>query len=322
MDIQLVFLVLVFLAVVMLSQLLFVSVNSPQRADTKELKKQLDTLISADQYFPKQLLLNSRLNNLSALRKSIEELPWVSDFTFKLELSGSKMLGHEYLAIAGIISTFLSVLLWLVTRDILVSGVCWLATLAAFHFKLQRDIAKRMDRIEEQFPEALDVLKRGLQAGYAFNEALKLVFEELKGDLSDELKLLFQRINLGADLKTAMLAFVRRVPSTSAMAFSSAVNIQKETGGNLAENIENLSVLIRQRFKFRRKVKTLSAEGRLSGWILVLLPFALFALLYLTTPTYVSELFTTEEGHELLKWGLIGMLVGTIWIKKLLELEA
>lgn len=321
MSMQIIFLGLVFLAVVMLSQMLFVSVNSPQRADSKELKKQLDILIAQDSYFPKQLLLNTRLNSLSAFRRSLEDIPFIRDITFKLELSGSKMLGHEFVAIAGIVSFFLAVLLWLLTRDVLVSIVCFGATLAAFHFKLQRDIAKRMDRIEEQFPEALDVLKRGLQAGYAFNEALKLVFEELKGDLSDELKLLFQRINLGADLKAAMLSFVRRVPSTSAMAFSSSVNIQKETGGNLAENIENLSVLIRQRFKFRRKVKTLSAEGRMSGWILVLLPFALFAVLYITTPSYVSELFTSESGHELLKWGLIGMLAGTFWIKKILEVE-
>ncbi|WP_205912279.1 type II secretion system F family protein [Salinimonas iocasae] len=322
MSIQIIFLGLVFLAVVLLSQMLFVSVNSPQRADSKELKRQLDILVEQDSYFPRQLLLNTRLNQLSAFRRSLENIPVVKSFTFKLELSGSKMLGHEFLFIAVIVSTVLAAILWVLSRDLLVSIVCFGATMAAFNFKLQRDINKRMDRIEEQFPEALDVLKRGLQAGYSFNEALKLVYEELAGDLSNELKLLFQRINLGADLKVAMLAFVRRVPSTSAMAFASAVNIQKETGGNLAENIENLSVLIRQRFRFRRKVRTLSAEGRLSGWILVLLPFALFALLYVTTPSYVSELFTTESGHELLKWGLIGMLAGTFWIKKLLELEA
>ncbi|WP_232364499.1 type II secretion system F family protein [Salinimonas lutimaris] len=322
MSMQLVFLGLVFLAVVMLSQMLFVSINSPQRADSRELKKQLDTLIAQDRYFPGHLLINTRLESLSAARKALESLPFVKDTTFRLELSGSRMLGHEYITIATLVSLFLAVLLWLLTRDLLVASLCFAATIGGFFMKLQRDINQRMERIEEQFPEALDVLKRGLQAGYAFNEALKLVFEELQGDLSNELKLLFQRINLGADIKAAMLSFVRRVPSTSAMAFSSAVNIQKETGGNLAENIENLSVLIRQRFRFRRKVKTLSAEGRLSGWILVLLPFALFALLYITTPDYVSELFTTESGHELLKWGLIGMVAGTFWIKKLLELEA
>lgn len=322
MSMQLIFLGMVFLAVVMLSQMLFVSVNSPQRADSKELKKQLDVLIAQDSYFPKQLLINSRLNSISPLRKSIENIPFIQAITFKLELSGSRLLGHEYVVIAGIVSLFLSVLLWVITRDITVSVVCFAATLFAFHFKVQRDTSKRMDRIEEQFPEALDVLKRGLQAGYAFNESLKLVFEELQGELSKELKLLFQRVNLGADLKVAMLSFVRRVPSTSAMAFASAVNIQKETGGNLAENIEKLSVLIRQRFKFRRRVKTLSAEGRMSGWILVLLPFFLFALLYVIAPSYIGELFTTDSGKELLKWGVIGMVAGTFWIKKLLELEA
>ncbi|MCW8109353.1 type II secretion system F family protein [Alteromonas ponticola] len=321
MSIQLAFLGLVFMAVLLLSQLLFVSVNSPQKADSRELKRQLDEMIEKDTYFPKQLLINSRLRELSSFRAALEESPFIKGITFKLELSGSRMLGHEYIALALLFSIIAAVPTYALTRDVTVVLVVLALVLSGFHLKLQRNIAKRMERIEEQFPEALDVLKRGLQAGYAFNEALKLVFEELKGDLSNELKLLFQKINLGADMKVAMLTFVRRVPSTSAMAFASAVNIQKETGGNLAENIEKLSVLIRQRFRFRRRVKTLSAEGRMSGWILVLLPFVLFAVLYLTSPTYISELFTTEAGHDLLKWGLIGMLAGVVWIKKLLELE-
>ncbi len=321
MSMQLMFLGMVFLAVLLLSQMLFVSVNSPQRANSKELKRQLDEMIAQDAYFPKQLLLNSRLNGLSPLRAKLEAIPLIKDVTFKLELSGSKLLGHEFIALALIIAIVAAMLTFVLTRDATVAMVSFGLTLFAFSFKLKRDINKRMERIEEQFPEALDVLKRGLQAGYAFNEALKLVFEELHGDLSNELKLLFQKINLGAETKAAMLSFVRRVPSTSAMAFASAVNIQKETGGNLAENIEKLSILIRQRFRFRRRVRTLSAEGRMSGWILVLLPFVLFAVLYVTSPSYISTLFTTEEGHELLKWGLIGMLAGIFWIKKLLELE-
>ncbi len=321
MSIQLMFLGMVFLAVLLLSQMLFVSVNSPQRANSKELKRQLDEMIAQDAYFPKQLLLNSRLNGLSPLRAALENAPLIKDVTFKLELSGSKLLGHEFITLAVVTGIAAALVSFIFTRDATIALVCFGLALFAFHFKLKRGISKRMERIEEQFPEALDVLKRGLQAGYAFNEALKLVFEELQGDLSNELKLLFQKINLGAETKAAMLSFVRRVPSTSAMAFASAVNIQKETGGNLAENIEKLSILIRQRFRFRRRVRTLSAEGRMSGWILVLLPFVLFAVLYLTSPSYISELFTTEAGNELLKWGLIGMLAGIFWIKKLLELE-
>ena len=132
----------------------------------------------------------------------------------------------------------------------------------------------------------------------------------------------FNRINFGNDVRTALLNFIKRVPSTSAMAFVSAVIIQKETGGNLAENIDKLSTIIRKRFTFKRRVRTLSAEGRLSGWILVLTPFAMFAMLYLSAPDYVTPLVRTPEGLNLIKWGGLTMLAGILWINKLIQIEA
>ncbi len=318
---QLIFLLLVFAAVVLLAQSLFVSVYSPQRADTKQLKKHLLSLALKDKSIEKNLLFNNRVAQLPAFIRWLESLPWISDLTYKMEISGSKLLGHQYLAMALAASVFTFILLNLLSNDWLFSLLCALLILLAFHFKLNRDMTLRMEKIEEQFPEAMDVLKRGLQAGYAFSDAIKLVFEEMDGYLADEFKILFNRINFGNDTKTALLNFVKRVPSTSAMAFSSAVAIQKSTGGNLAENIDKLSKVIRQRFTFKRKIKTLSAEGRLSGWVLVLMPFALFAVLYLSSPSYVAELTATPAGLNLLKWGGAGMLLGIWWIKKLIQIE-
>ncbi|MEZ9370912.1 type II secretion system F family protein [Shewanella sp. 10N.286.51.B2] len=190
-----------------------------------------------------------------------------------------------------------------------------------FYFKLNRDIAKRMDAIEASFPDALDVLRRALQAGYSFSDAIKLVTEEMEGPLAKEFSLMFANINYSKDTKRAILGFIERVPSVSAMAFSSAVMVQKETGGNLAENIDNLAQVIRKRFMFRRRVRTLSAEGRLSAWILILLPFVLFAVIYLQTPDYVGELTGTEDGKTLLMWGAIGMTLGGLWISKLIRID-
>jgi tight adherence protein B len=147
------------------------------------------------------------------------------------------------------------------------------------------------------------------------------VHEETQGELSKEFYILFNQMNFGTDVKTSLLLFVQRVPITSAMAFSSAVSIQKETGGNLAEKIETLSKIIRQRFTFRRRVRTLSAEGRLSGWVLVLTPFVLFAVLYLSSPSYVATLTSTPDGIGLLKWGLIGILFGIWWISKIIKID-
>lgn len=321
MNPQLIFLLLVFAAVVLLSQTLFVSVYSPQRADTKQLKKHLLSLALKDKNIEKNLLLNNKVNKLPPFPRWLESLSWISDLTYKMEISGSKLLGHQYLAIALIVSTIGGIAIWLLSNDWLFSLLCLLLILLGFHIKLNRDMSNRMEKIEEQFPEAMDVLKRGLQAGYAFSDAIKLVFEEMDGHLADEFKILFNRINFGNDIKTALLNFVKRVPSTSAMAFSSAVAIQKSTGGNLAENIDKLSKVIRQRFTFKRRIRTLSAEGRLSGWVLVLMPFVLFAVLYLSSPSYVALLTSTPAGLNLLKWGGAGMLVGIWWINKLIQIE-
>lgn len=318
---ELIFFALVFVSVVLLSQMLFVSVYNPQRADSRTLKRQLAELSRDKQAEHGMLLLNNRLNNLSSVRAALESISWIKETTYKLELGGSRMLGHEYLLLALSITLLTTMGAWALTQSLPVCLTLMLSLVMMFKFRLGRQIDRRLEQIEAQFPEALDVMKRGLQAGYAFNDALKLVCEELQGELSKEMSYLFHRINFGADLKTALLYFIHRVPSTSAIAFASAVNIQKETGGNLAENIENLSKIIRQRFSFKRRIRTLSAEGRLSGWILVLLPFALFALLYITSPRYVMELLLTPNGQQLLQWGLIGMLLGVAWVRKLLQIE-
>ncbi|GAW94876.1 MULTISPECIES: type II secretion system F family protein [Colwellia] len=318
---QLIFLLLVFAAVVLLAQSLFVSVYSPQRADTKQLKKHLLSLALTDKNIERNILLNSRVAHLPPFTRWLETLPLIENLTYKMEISGSKLLGHQYLAIALATSSLAFITVSFFSKDWLFSLIIALLTLLAFHLKLNRDTTLRMEKIEEQFPEAMDVLKRGLQAGYAFSDAIKLVFEEMDGYLADEFKIMFNRINFGNDTKTALLYFVKRVPSTSAMAFSSAVAIQKSTGGNLAENIDKLSKVIRQRFTFKRKIKTLSAEGRLSGWVLVLMPFVLFAVLYISSPNYVAELTSTPAGINLLKWGGAGMLLGIFWIKKLIQIE-
>ncbi|WP_185962650.1 type II secretion system F family protein [Thalassomonas sp. M1454] len=317
---EVIFLLLVFGAVLFMTQTLFVSVYNPQRTKTKQLKQHLEELAQTD---PNQvdLVLNQRLSQFSPFIISIEKIPAIENLTYKLEMSGSKLFGHQYILLNLLVAIIIAPLIWALTRDPIFVLIAILFVFIGFSMKLRKGIASRLEKIETQFPEALDVLKRGLQAGYAFSEALKLVCEETQGELADEFNLLFKQINFGNDIKTALLTFVHRVPTTSSMAFASAVSIQKETGGNLAEKIETLSRVIRQRFKFKRRVKTLSAEGRLSAWVLVLTPFALFAVLYMSSPEYVGTLFATPEGINLMKWGGLGMIIGTVWINKLIRIE-
>jgi len=315
------FLISIFAAVIFLSQSLLVSVYSPQRAKTRLLKKHLKDISDGETAQQVDLVLNKKLERLPRLLRLLEEIEFVKDLTYKLQLAGYKIFGHQYIFFALFTAIALAPLIWYFTLDPFFVLVSVALIFFAFNLKLNRDINNRLEKIEEQFPEALDVLKRGLQAGYAFSEALKLVYEETQGDLAKEFYILFNQINYGTDVRTSLLLFVQRVPITSAMAFASAVSIQKETGGNLAEKIETLSKVIRQRFTFKRRVKTLSAEGRLSGWVLVLTPFVLFAVLYIASPQYVATLTGTPEGIGLLKWGGVGILLGIWWISKLIKID-
>ncbi|TKB44233.1 type II secretion system F family protein [Thalassotalea mangrovi] len=318
---QLAFLLLVFAAVIFLSQSFFISVYSPQRAKNKLLKKHLNSIVEDHNSTKVDLVLENRLEKLSALARTLESIEWVKNLTYKLQLSGSKLFGHQYTTIALGTAVLLALITFFLSRDLVFSLALFAIVVVLFHFQLKRKIDNRMQKMEEQFPEALDVLKRGLQAGYAFSEALKLVCEETQGELSEEFHHLFNQINYGTDVRTALVLFVQRVPTTSAMAFASSVSIQKETGGNLAEKVEGLSDLIRKRFKFKRKVRTLTAEGRMSGWVLVLTPFVLFAVLYMSSPGYISTLTSTPDGLDLLKWGGVGMVFGIWWIGKLIKID-
>ena len=315
------FLILVFAAVIFLSQSLLVSVYNPQRSKTRLLKKHLKGIANNEAEQQVDLVLNKKLEKLPRFFRALEETDVIKDITYKLQLAGYKILGHQYLFYALLTALAFAPLVWYFTLDFLFVLFSVLLVFTLFHLKLKRDVNNRLEKIEEQFPEALDVLKRGLQAGYAFTEAVKLVYEETQGELSKEFYLLFNQINFGTDVRTSLFVFVQRVPTTSAMAFASAVSIQKETGGNLAEKIATLSKLIRQRFTFRRRVRTLSAEGRLSGWVLVLTPFVLFAVLYLSSPSYVATLTSTPDGIGLLKWGGFGIFFGIWWISKLIKID-
>ncbi|MCL1144555.1 type II secretion system F family protein [Shewanella marinintestina] len=320
---QVIFLGLVFIAVLFLTQALFLPVYSPQRANTALVRKRLKKLSeeSGDITFETSLLRKSRLGKLGPIGRWLESFEVIESLSYRLELADYKLLGHQFIFIALFVSILLGAAAWFYLGEPLAAVFAFGMGLFLFNFKLNRDTNKRMDKIEESFPDALDVLRRALQAGYSFSDAVKLVTEEMEGPLAKEFALMFANINYSKDTKRAILGFIERVPSVSAMAFASAVMVQKETGGNLAENINNLARVIRLRFTFRRRVRTLSAEGRLSAWILILLPFVLFAVIYIQTPGYVGELTGTKEGNNLLMWGAIGMFVGGMWISKLIRID-
>jgi tight adherence protein B len=164
-------------------------------------------------------------------------------------------------------------------------------------------------------------MKRALRAGHPFNSCIKLVAEDMDAPIAGEFELTFADVNYGSDVRRALLGMLLRVPSSNLMAVVTAVLIQKETGGNLAEIFERISQVIRSRFRFGRKVTTLSAEGRLSAWILSLVPIILFGVLWITTPAYLPPLLESPAGQKMLIFGGVMLVVAVFWMRKIIRID-
>jgi tight adherence protein B len=187
-------------------------------------------------------------------------------------------------------------------------------------FLLQRRSA-RMRRFEEQFPEALDLMSRALRAGHAFQSAMGMVGDELKEPVGPEFKKTFEQQNFGLPLRDALLQLSDRVPHLDVRFFVTAVLIQRETGGNLSEILDNLSHVVRERFKILRDVRTKTAHGRFTAFVLLSLPAALAVVLTMLRPEHMEPLFSERMGQTLIFTAIVMQTIGFFWIKKIIKIE-
>jgi len=181
--------------------------------------------------------------------------------------------------------------------------------------------ARRLDQMEEQFPEALDFLARSMRAGHAFSISLEMVGQELPDPLGQEFRTLFNEQNLGAPLDLALQNFTNRVPLLDCRFFTSSVLLQKQTGGNLSEILSRLSYVIRERFRLRGQVKAASAHGRMTATILTLLPIGTLLALLVVAPGYLQGMAADPDGKKMIAGAVIAQLLGNYFIKKIINIK-
>lgn len=179
----------------------------------------------------------------------------------------------------------------------------------------------RLVKIEEQLPEAADFLARAMRAGHSFTNVLQMVGSELPEPLAGEFRTAHEEINYGVPLNEALYNLAERIPLTDLRYLVIAVVIQRESGGNLAEILGSISHIIRERLKLLGKVRVLSAEGRMSAWILGLMPFCAMAFMIVMNPRYVSVLWTDPVGLKMLSYGALMILVGVLWIRRVIHIR-
>jgi tight adherence protein B len=180
---------------------------------------------------------------------------------------------------------------------------------------------RRLRAFEEEFPEALDLISRALKAGHAFATGLKMVADEMKEPVGPEFRKTFDEQNFGLPLKDALENLTLRIPILDMRFFATAVLIQRETGGNLSEILENLAHVVRERFKILRQVRVYTAHGRLTGYVLLALPAVLAIALSFINPEHMNMLFRERIGQILLMVAIGMQTAGFVWIRQVVKIE-
>jgi tight adherence protein B len=180
---------------------------------------------------------------------------------------------------------------------------------------------KRLQKFEERFPEALDLLGRAVRAGHAFTTGLEMIAKESSEPIASEFRTTFEEQNFGLPLRDALLNMTERIPSIDVRFFVTALLIQKETGGNLAEILDGLARVIRDRFRIYREVRVRTAQGRLTAGILIALPIFMLIVLMVLNPTYMKVLFQDPRGSLILSVAAIMQVIGSLLIWKIIHIE-
>ena len=222
-------------------------------------------------------------------------------------------------------STLIAVVTFLVVEALV--SAAWLAAVLAIIAApspvwFVRLIARRrLQQVEEQFPEAIDLIAVSLRAGHALATALLIVAEEMAPPLSKEFRQVYEEQSYGKPLPDVLKGFTERVPLLDVRIFVTAVLTQREVGGNLAEVLDNLAALIRERFKVKRQVRTVSAHGRITGWVLAFLAPTLAAILVLIAPEHMALMIQDPLGIQMIVGAMALQIIGVIAIRRIINIE-
>ena len=315
--------VLVFVALLLLFESGFTLWNARFGAHASKLKGRLASLEGArDHSAHARLLRENRLSDVPAVQRMLGRWSAMHATDRFIRQSGLGWTVGKLL----LSSAALAALGWWVTRSYL--GLAVLVALAAavaagaapFAFVSWRR-QRRMRTLQRQLPDALDLLTRALRAGHSFAAALKMTSEEMAQPTAGEFRLVHDEVNFGVPLDLAFSHLAERVPLTDLRYFVVAVLVQRESGGNLTEILGNLARLVRERLKLFARIRVLSSEGRLSAWVLGLMPFALAGLMNIFNPGFMNVMWRDPIGIVMTQYLMVMMAVGIVILVKIVRIR-
>jgi len=289
--------------------------------DRDRFRRRLRSANGQETESPLLLVKKTLLMNFPWLTNLMERIPFLSLLQLLPQQAGLRMSAGKLLSLSvsfgasGLLTSLILNKGALMTLGVTLGGL-----LAPFFYALHKR-RKRFQKFEQQFPNAMDLVARSLRAGHPFLAGLRIVSEEIEEPVGTEFRKVVEEITFGIETETALKSLVARINLMDVKFFVTAAIIQRETGGNLAEIVEAISEVIRQRFAMISRTKSLSAEGKLSAIVLLAMPFAMLLTLSILNPTYIRPLFVDPTGIRMLQGGALLMIVGALVMKKLIKIK-
>ena len=318
-----------FLGVVIVYAINYAVTTLPGRLRQRDLDKRLQEVTQLSAFAPEQgdsesrkaIVKEQKVGPLPALDKLVSGSTRGSMISLWIEQSGVKTSVSSILMMGLAAGTVTAFLFSTVTRAGWGFPLGFALGFAVPFIVVKVKRGRRLRTFEEQFPEGLDLIARALKAGHAFATGLKMVADEMPEPVGPEFRKTFEEQNFGLPLKDALENLTHRVPILDVRFFATAVLIQRDTGGNLAEILENLGHVVRERFKILRQVRVYTAHGRFTGWVLLALPMFLGIALSFINPDHMNLLFRERMGQLMLMGGLVMQVIGYLWIKQVIKIE-
>jgi tight adherence protein B len=312
---------MVMLTALLLFTAIFQVLFNTNRQINRRMKKFLDLN-------DKQKLGKKRFNfliQIQVYRQRVKEKVLTKKKSDKLEQlisrSGVAMAPEEYVMFQWIAALLLGALLFLITNNMVIVIFGFVIGYMSPRFWIKKKTRERMKKFNDGLEDMIMTVIGSLRAGFSFAQALKTVVDESEAPIKDEIELLLKEMQYGTSMEEALEHLKERVPSEDLDLLVQAVLIQRQVGGNLAIVLETIVHTIRDRNKIQRQIKTLTAQGRISGWVIGLLPFGLSVALYLIEPSYIGTLFTHQIGLMLVGSAAVSMIIGLFLIRKMTTIE-
>ena len=315
--------VIIFVLSLFVIELITYALRVIQHPDSAEIHKRLRGNVLDESLSEQEDIIKKRsvLSDVPFLDRILHYLPWADRLALLIKQANLK-LTVGFLCLSGMALGLMTYLLCFALSGNRILSLL-LAPASAYlpFFYVRSKKKKRMAKFEAQLPEGLELIARALRAGHAFTSGMKLSSDEFGDPLGPEFADTLDEINFGLSVADALKNLAIRVDCPDLKFFVVSVILQRETGGNLAEIIEKLAFLIRERFKFRGKVRVLSAEGRFSAIILLVIPFVVSLILYFANQKYIVVLFLDPIGKVMLGIAALMMVMGIYMIRRIIKVE-